>query len=156
MTSPLVSVPHFFPIWYSRQFPSVSVSPNFPFWFNRSIVDRFIISSRQRWSSERRQANRMGRACQQPWSYVRWRQTRMVKLAKTHHSAILYQLLRLVEVIMNVLLIKVGSKAILNWCIYGTKSCCYVTGPRLNIKTVLSTYGDFHVKDKTAVRTSYL
>ena len=31
-----------------------------------------------------------------------------------------------------------------------------LTGPRLNIKTVLSTYGDFHVKDKTAVRTSYL
>ena len=29
-------------------------------------------------------------------------------------------------------------------------------GPRLNIKTVLSTYGDFHDKDKTAVRTSYL
>ena len=29
-------------------------------------------------------------------------------------------------------------------------------GPRLNIKTVLSTDGDFHVKDKTAVRTSYL
>ena len=29
-------------------------------------------------------------------------------------------------------------------------------GPCLNIKTVLSTYGDFHVKDKTAVRTSYL
>ena len=29
-------------------------------------------------------------------------------------------------------------------------------GPRLNIKTVLSTYGDFYVKDKTAVRTSYL
>ena len=29
-------------------------------------------------------------------------------------------------------------------------------GPRLNIKTVLSTYCDFHVKDKTAVRTSYL
>ena len=31
-----------------------------------------------------------------------------------------------------------------------------LTGPRLNIKTVLSKYGDFHVKDKTAVRTSYL
>ena len=31
-----------------------------------------------------------------------------------------------------------------------------VPGPCLNIKTVLSTYGDFHVKDKTAVRTSYL
>ena len=30
------------------------------------------------------------------------------------------------------------------------------SGPRLNIKTVLSAYGDFHVKDKTAVRTSYL
>ena len=30
------------------------------------------------------------------------------------------------------------------------------SGPRLNIKTVLFTYGDFHVKDKTAVRTSYL
>ena len=29
-------------------------------------------------------------------------------------------------------------------------------GPRLNIKTVLSTYGDFHIKDKTVVRTSYL
>ena len=29
-------------------------------------------------------------------------------------------------------------------------------GPRLNIKTVLSTYGDFHVKDKMAPRTSYL
>ena len=28
-----------------------------------------------------------------------------------------------------------------------------LSGPRLNIKTVLSTYGDFHVKDKTAVRT---
>ena len=24
------------------------------------------------------------------------------------------------------------------------------SGPRLNIKTVLSTYGDFHVKDKTS------
>ena len=33
---------------------------------------------------------------------------------------------------------------------------CGTPGPRLNIKTVLSTYGDFHVKDKTAVRTSYL
>ena len=30
------------------------------------------------------------------------------------------------------------------------------SGTRLNIKTVLSKYGDFHVKDKTAVRTSYL
>ena len=28
------------------------------------------------------------------------------------------------------------------------------SGGRLNIKTVLSTYGDFHVKDKTAVRES--
>ena len=34
--------------------------------------------------------------------------------------------------------------------------CNKEPGPRLNIKTVLSTYGDFHVKDKTAVRTSYL
>ena len=31
-----------------------------------------------------------------------------------------------------------------------------MSGPRLNIKTVLSTYGNFHVQDKTAVRTSYL
>ena len=30
------------------------------------------------------------------------------------------------------------------------------SGPRLNIKTVLSKYGYFHVKDKTAGRTSYL
>ena len=35
-------------------------------------------------------------------------------------------------------------------------TACWHSGPRLNIKTVLSTYGDFHVKDKTAVRTSYL
>ena len=31
-----------------------------------------------------------------------------------------------------------------------------LSGPRLNIKTVLTTYGDFHVKDKKAVRTCYL
>ena len=38
-----------------------------------------------------------------------------------------------------------------------SQSPCQLTpGPHLNIKTVLSTYGDFHVKDKTAVRTSYL
>ena len=36
------------------------------------------------------------------------------------------------------------------------KALLHPAGPRLNIKTVLSTYGDFHVKDKTAVRTSYL
>ena len=30
------------------------------------------------------------------------------------------------------------------------------SGPRLNIKTVLSRYGDSYVKDKTAIRTSYL
>ena len=29
---------------------------------------------------------------------------------------------------------------------------CRGSGPRLNIKTVLSTYGDFHVKDKTYLR----
>ena len=38
----------------------------------------------------------------------------------------------------------------------GTLNRFWYSGPRLNIKTVLSTYGDFHVKDKTAVRTSYL
>ena len=38
----------------------------------------------------------------------------------------------------------------------GPDEVTFVSGPRLNIKTVLSTYGDFHVKDKTAVRTSYL
>ena len=42
-----------------------------------------------------------------------------------------------------------------------TVECNYLSlplipGPCLNIKTVLSTHGDFHVKDKTAVRTSYL
>ena len=39
-----------------------------------------------------------------------------------------------------------------------SSTSCWINrpGPRLNIKTVLSTYGDFHVKDKTAVRTSYL
>ena len=39
---------------------------------------------------------------------------------------------------------------------YVAKNIVIPPGPRLNIKTVLSTYGDFHVKDKTAVRTSYL
>ena len=36
------------------------------------------------------------------------------------------------------------------------KAIAWRPGPRLDIKTVLSTYDDFHVKDKTAVRTSYL
>ena len=40
--------------------------------------------------------------------------------------------------------------------LHHTKSSRLYPGPHLNIKTVLSTYGDFHVKDKTAVRTSYL
>ena len=42
--------------------------------------------------------------------------------------------------------------------VYGPTGCHWwmYAGPRLNIKTVLSSYGDFHVKDKTAVRTSYL
>ena len=40
--------------------------------------------------------------------------------------------------------------------VYMSQSEKRAPGPRLNIKTVLSTYGDFHVKDKTAVRTSYL
>ena len=39
-------------------------------------------------------------------------------------------------------------------CLDVELSMNYTSG--LNIKTVLSTYGDFHVKDKTAVRTSYL
>ena len=41
---------------------------------------------------------------------------------------------------------------------YTSRIICTVGGEsiRLNIKTVLSTYGDFHVKDKTAVRTYYL
>ena len=42
------------------------------------------------------------------------------------------------------------------WEDFANEKCHCIPGPRLNIKTVLSTYGDFHVKDKTAVRTSYL
>ena len=45
---------------------------------------------------------------------------------------------------------------LLQLCIFALPSSSLLAGPRLNIKTVLSTYGDFHVKDKTAVRTSYL
>ena len=69
--------------------------------------------------------------------------------------------------------INTSCEFIMNDCITTTKQsttkpCAYFlgytvlytpykhSGPRLNIKTVLSTYGDFHVKDKTAVRTSYL
>ena len=47
--------------------------------------------------------------------------------------------------------------------IKGENCSCYtgiilsqISGPRLNIKTVFLRYGDSHVKDKTAVRTSYL
>ena len=43
-----------------------------------------------------------------------------------------------------------------NWAMVTKDWTTGLSGPRLNIKTVLSTYGDFHVKDKTAVRTSYL
>ena len=39
---------------------------------------------------------------------------------------------------------------------FGSDVTLISSGSRLNIKTVLSTYGNFHVKDKTAVRTSYL
>ena len=69
-----------------------------------------------------------------------------------------------------------GWKSCNNWCSGPVLFLCHVSfaggalhndnilliltfkppGPRLNIKTVLSAYGDFHVKDKTAVRTSYL
>ena len=42
------------------------------------------------------------------------------------------------------------------WSLESSFVFYWPAGPRLNIKTVLSTYGDFHVKDKTAVRTSYL
>ena len=54
--------------------------------------------------------------------------------------------------------INISSMAILStWsAIMRTRISEVDSGPRLNIKTVLSTYGDFHVKDKTAVRTSYL
>ena len=46
---------------------------------------------------------------------------------------------------------------LINGDIYAGKVASWKwTGPRLNIKTVLSTYGDFKVKDKTAARTSYL
>ena len=41
-------------------------------------------------------------------------------------------------------------------CMHPFARVTHCPGPRLNIKTVLSMYGDFHVKDKTAVRTSYL
>ena len=47
-------------------------------------------------------------------------------------------------------------KTMNNYNQFNVKSSAKSSGPRLNIKTVLSTYGDFHVKDKTAVRTSYL
>ena len=45
-----------------------------------------------------------------------------------------------------------GTKTIYPWWHHGMKT----PGPRLNIKTVLSRYGDSYVKDETAVRTSYL
>ena len=34
--------------------------------------------------------------------------------------------------------------------------CLVYSGPRLNIKTVFPSYGDYHVKDKTVARPSYL
>ena len=35
-------------------------------------------------------------------------------------------------------------------------SVIYAPGPHLNIKTIVHRYGDSHVKDKTAMRPSYL
>ena len=54
--------------------------------------------------------------------------------------------------------IKDTSQSSIDWLRRFPGNVCVFSypGPRLNIKTVLSTYGDFHVKDKTAVRTSYL
>ena len=49
-----------------------------------------------------------------------------------------------------------ASTRVMMMLIIVTAAAATAPGPRLNIKTVLSTYGDFHVKDKTAVRTSYL
>ena len=51
-----------------------------------------------------------------------------------------------------------GGGCVLGWVVWvmGVGQAARRPGPRLHIKTVLSTYGDFHVKDKTAVRTSYL
>ena len=59
---------------------------------------------------------------------------------------------------LNFVIIISGSDLLPVWhqAITWTNAELLSTGPRLNIKTVLSTYGDFHVKDKTAVRTSYL
>ena len=54
--------------------------------------------------------------------------------------------------------IEISSDIGTKWGVTVTNSMSAIKhrGPRLNIKTVLSTYGDFHVKDNTAVRTSYL
>ena len=69
------------------------------------------------------------------------------------------------NVCIGVWLLWLQKQASQAWISYyipqNTAGCNYlsmprVPGPRLNIKTVLSTYGDFHVKDKTVVRTSYL
>ena len=40
--------------------------------------------------------------------------------------------------------------------LFTKRTAVLLPGPRLNIKTVLFTYDDFHVKDKTAVRPSFL
>ena len=71
--------------------------------------------------------------------YVKLRQ----KMKSITLSCLIFQLENILSYRLLVIIIPVLMRI---WC----------PGPRLNIKTVLSRYGYFHVKDKTAVRTSYL
>ena len=67
------------------------------------------------------------------------------KCMETNFTSLAKYIEQITEICINMILFR-GIYSMINWR----------SGPRLNIKTVLSTYGDFHVKDKTAVRTSYL
>ena len=80
-----------------------------------------------------------------PSLYREGAQNKLLQNNQTVQSKTLFisQGMKIINSVVNIVVIKL--------CLFFPQ-----TGPRLNIKTVLSTYGDFHVKDKTAVRTSYL
>ena len=77
----------------------------------------------------------------------------MIVLESVTDMEFTHQLLWASKCLQYYSVFKLLSRKFLGWDQAGDEQD---PGPRLNIKTVLSTYGDFHVKDKMAVRTSYL
>ena len=61
-----------------------------------------------------------------------------------------------VPVIIYVISCNIGLRVIMALLLWHSYCVFLVPGPCLNIKSVFFRYGDFHYKDKTIVRASYL